>query len=84
MVRRYRVCVGLGTGLPRGIAAGGDLLGRRQIIFHQYGWNGKRILNIVETKSGIVGWEIGCRFELHSQQIANLVVVFGAIQPVRG
>ena len=62
----------------------GDPLSRGQIFLHQDRREREHIADVVEAVAGIVGRKIGCGLEVHTQQIADGVVIFDAIEAPGG
>ena len=60
--------------------AGGDLLGRREVLLHQCRRNSEDIADVVEAVAGIVGGELFGGAEIDAQQVADGVGIFVAIE----
>ncbi len=68
---------------------GGDrlvqhVLRRRQVLLQQHRRERKHVADVVETVAGIVGRKVVGRLEIDADQIADRIVVFGAVEPVDG
>jgi hypothetical protein len=60
-----------------------DLLRRRHVGLDQRGGDAKRPGDVVEAGSGIVRRQVLRRVDVQIQQVADHVLVFGAVQPVQ-
>jgi len=61
-----------------------DRFGGRQIPFHQDGADGEHVADVVEAVADVVGGEVVRRLEIDANEIADRVVVLGAIETAQG
>ena len=61
-----------------------DLLRGCQIFFQQHRGQRQHVADVVKAVTGIVGGKIIRRLEVDAHQVANGIVVFGAVQPANG
>ena len=68
----------LGPGDDRLLA---DRLGGLQVFFHQDRREAEHVADVVEAVADIVGREVVGRMEVDPDQVADRIVVFGAVEP---
>ena len=71
-------------GIGGGQRCGGDSLGRGEILFDEQRRDGEDVADVVEAMADIVGWKIFGGSEFDTEQIANRIVVFDAVESADG
>ena len=62
----------------------GDLLGGRQVFFHQQRREREHIPDVVEAVTGIVDWKVLRQTEIEAQPVPDRIVVFTSVEPPGG
>ena len=63
---------------------GEDLVGRGHVLFEQDRLEGEHVADVVETVADVVGGELLGGLEVHAAEVADGVVVLGAVEPPDG
>ncbi len=69
------------VGFPGGVD---DFFGGGEVLFHEDRRHGEHVADVVEAVADVVGGEVVGRVEGDADEVADGVVVFGAVEPANG
>ena len=61
-----------------------DFVGGGEVFLEKRGREGEDVADVVEAVAGVVGREVGGGFEIEADEVADGVVIFGAVEAAEG